>query len=633
MLARMLKQLVLAASLMVAIHPSMHAQAPLSADLEKPTLATASGGTLTVSFNTKLIQEMGVTLQANGSREQFELTSFNLGINNNATIRFSPSASSIERFIDGNLITREGFRLVRGNQVKNFANIQVRPLAGTPRDLEILDSDGVAWFYSDHIHHELINNKQDLSMRNMDLRLTRVAAEWLGDARLTGMAVGLMEFTTPLLRAPVVNAPQACGDPNWHGKLITPGNPAGGTYQADVRLINMSSFDYRRCNGICDGPGGTADGLVYFAPNAELKNSDTPTTADVPWHAKFTAPQAPHSNDQHPYLTWNVYRIHNTTGEIDMVGRAGIKHAFLTLNTNCSAYNCGDSHILWRACEDVYSSGNNDATLSLGPRSELVPAKGIWARCGSTYDADCNGAQDSSVPFNSFSNRLGVRESVLSDSNYTYYWEAWYVVRDDVNIYNSMGSRQFTPSWIPASAVWRAENPGAFVSGPVIDRFVAPNTTTFKNGFETPGQMNTEAATANGRMKLAVKVRQLQNGNFRYDYALMNFDYMKATLDTTGNAPRMTASSAINGFSINTSASLSNISFFSGDSAITDWTNTQSATALSFAAPNTGSELTWASMYRFSFESASPAVAGTANIQVPGEAAISIATLVPNEAG
>lgn len=609
---------------MVAIHPFASAQLPDSLSSSKPTLATASGGTLTVSFNTKLLQELGVSLQASGSAENYELTSFNLGINNSATIRFNPSASSIDRFVDGSLVTSEGFRLARSNRVKTFSNLLVRPLAGTPRDLEILDNDGVAWFYSDHIHHELINNRQNLSMRNMDLRLTRVAAEWLGDASLTGMAVGLMEFTTPLLRVPAVDLPQACGDPNWHGKLITPGNPAGGTYQADVSLINMSSFDYRRCNGTCDGPGGAADGLVYFAPNAELKNSDKPSTADVPWHAKFTAPQAPHSNDQHPYLTWNVYRIHNTTGEIEMIGRAGVKHAFLTLNTNCSQYNCGDSHILWRACEDVYSSGNNDSTLSLGPRSEIVPARGVWARCGSTYDANCDGAQDSGIPFDAFSNRLGVRESMLSDSNYSYYWEAWYVVRDDVNIYNSMGSRQFTPTF--QSPTWRANNPGAFVSGPVIDRFVAPDTTL-------PGQMNTEAVTANGRMKLAVKVRQLPNGNYRYDYALMNFDYMKATLDSSGNAPRMTASSAIDGFSVNTSASVSNISFFSGDASVTNWTNAQNASAVSFSAPNTASQLTWASMYRFSLESAGEPTAGTSSVQVPGETAISIATLVPNEVG
>jgi hypothetical protein len=53
----------------------------------------------------------------------------------------------------------------------------------------------------------------------------------------------------------------------------------------------------------------------------------------VPWYSKFSGSFPPYNNDQHPFLVWNMYRVAN--GAIQQIGASGMKHAFLTINSNC----------------------------------------------------------------------------------------------------------------------------------------------------------------------------------------------------------------------------------------------------------------------------------------------------------
>ena len=567
----------------------------------KPNAAwSARGGTLTVSFNTDLLRELGISLSADRVSNAQELSQIPLAMSDSATINFNAPQGNVENFIGGALQSAGRFEWQHKGKAKSFAGFLARPKAGTLRDLEILDSEGVAWFVSDHVHFELLDDRTRLSMRNMDLRLTRSAAEWLGDASLTGLAVGSMEFNAPVIASGPINIPQSCASPSWPGTLLVPGQPNAGTYQADVLLNSMSSFDYKRCVGSCDGPGGASDGSAVFAPNATLSNSDTDTTADVPWHGKFDGAFPPYNNDQHPFLTWNIYRI-SLDGQIEHVGRSGVKHAFLTINTNC-AVNCGDNHILGRRCGDVYSSGNNDQSTALGPRSEIVPALGIWARCGSIYDSNCDGTNDNPTLSGS-DNRLLVPESKISDSaNYRYFYEGWYIVREDVNIYNTMGSKEFTPAF--SGGLWRANNELSFVSGAVIDRWVNPAN-------PGSGNMSSEVVLVDGRLKVAVRTTLLGNGNTRYDYAVMNLDYVSAQLETLSSLNvRMLGRAGISGFSVPaTTASVSNISVTDGSASIADWTFTNGSNVV-FTTPSQAAEIGWSSLYSFSFEANAAPVAG-----------------------
>jgi hypothetical protein len=583
----------------------------------------ARGGEVTVSFNRDLLKELRIELVADGIADRYESSSFPLPVSDAEALTFLAPQGGLERLSGGALRSNGRFEWNFAGQSKSFKNFTVRPKAGTPRDLEFLDAEGVAWFNSDHVHFELLDDKSRLRMRNMDLRLTRAAAMWLGDVSLTGLAVGSMDFSANIVQRAPIAVPQSCASPNWPGKPLDPLNPAAGTYQADVLLSFMTSLDYKRCAGSCDGPGGVADGSAVFAPNATLNNSDTNTTADVAWYAKFSGNFAPYSNDQHPFLTWNIYRI-STDGQIEHIGRSGVKHAFLTLNTNCATYNCGDSHILWRQCGDVYSSGNNDSTTALGPRSEIVPAKGIWARCGSVYDVNCDGTMDT-TSLTSIDNRLLVPESSISNTtDYSYFYEGWYIVRDDVNIYNTMGSKQFTPNF--SGGLWRSNNELAFVSGPVIDRWVSPTS-------PGAGNMSTEVVLPPGRLKVAVRTKLLPNGKTRYDYAVMNLDFVNASLDVGANAAnvRMLSRAGIDSFSApSNGAVITNAFSTDGSTAIPDWT-LSNAQSVSFSAGSQAAELGWSSLYSFSFEANATPTAGQIKLTSPGYGSdILVASLVPS---
>ena len=561
---------------------------------------SARGGTLTVSFNTDLLREMGISLDADRLSNTQELSNIALAVNDLATLNFNAPRGNFEQFTGGALQSAGRFEWRHKGKTKSFAGFLTRPKAGTLRDLEILDSEGVAWFVSDHVHFELLDDKTRLSMRNMDLRLTRSAADWLGDASFTGLAIGSMEFNAPVIASRPINIPQSCAAPNWPGTLLVPGQPSAGTYKADVLLDSMSSLDYKRCVGSCDGPGGISDGSAVFSPNATLSNSDTDTTADVPWYGKFDGAFAPYNNDQHPFLTWNIYRI-STDGQIEHVGRSGVKHAFLTINTNC-VVDCGNNHILGRRCGDIYSSGNNDSSNALGPRSEIVPALGVWARCGSIYDSNCDGSNDN-PNLSSTDNRLLVPESKISDTaNYRYFYEGWYIVREDVNIYNTMGSKEFTPAY--TGGLWRSNNEQTFVSGAAIDRWVNPVN-------PGPGNMSSEVVLTDGRLKVAVRTKLLGNGRTRYDYAVMNLDYVSAQLETLSPLNvRMLGRAGISGFSVPaTQASVSNISVIDGSASIADWTFANSGNIV-FTTPSQAAEIGWSSLYSFSFEANAAAVAG-----------------------
>ena len=581
-----------------------------------------SGGELKVLFNPDLLDELKITLAANDSFRQNELQGFQFTLAESDSLSFEASNGSLENFTAGSLRAQGSFGLRFAGKEKRFNGFSVRPKAGTPRDFELLDSAGEVWFVADHVHFELINNKTRMSMRNMDLRMAAAAAAWMGDASLLGTNIGSLEIAAQVQRAGSIRAPSACGNPNWHNKLIDPNNPLGRRYQADVLLSSISSLDYKRCRGTCDGPGGAIDGEFVMAPGATLRNSDTDTTADIPWYSKFSGQFMPHNNDQHPYLIFNVYRVERATGKLEHIARSGAKHAFLTINTGCALYNCGDNHILWRQCADVYSSGNNDSTGDLGPRSEIIPSKGIWARCGSIYDPGCTGSQTGSGGTNT-SNRMLIKESNVSDTiNFDYFYDSWYVIRDDVNIYNGMGFKKFTPSFV--SGTWRSTAESAFTNGAFVDAWAmaAP---------APQASMVREIVTENGRMKFAVRVTQ-SGGEFVYQYALQNFDYTTARTEQVGSNPsnvRMLAQSAIRSVDFGDIAgNVTTATAFDGNDSKTDWT--AAAGTLRFSAPNAADELSWGNILSFTVRASDRPITKNIFIGGAGESeAFSVQTLVP----
>jgi hypothetical protein len=162
--------------------------------------------------------------------------------------------------------------------------------------------------------------------------------------------------------------------------------------------------------------------------------------------------------------------------------------------------------------------GTNDSTGSLGPRSEITAHRGTWERCGSVFDTNCDGIQNSVPGFSGAADprRLGVLESDLQVPGATYYFDSWYVVRDDNNIYNGMAYRQVTPTF--TGTAWTFGPLSAQRAGAVVDAWVNP-------AAPGPNADNRKIDTGVGQLTLAGRATDVGGGRWRYDYALMNHDY------------------------------------------------------------------------------------------------------------
>jgi hypothetical protein len=449
---------------------------------------------------------------------------------------------------------------------------------------------------------------------------------------------------------------RVCTTYPWPGVAV-PG-VEGATYQADLFMQNIS-IQPVGCQS-CTGAAGT--GIAAFAPSSTLRNnvndgvkqatiggdplgtSDAAYTADVAWFTKFSGNNPPYNNDQHPFLIWNLYRV-NANGGISQVGRSGVKHAFVSTNQGCTS-TCGvfGGHALGLGCSDTYSSGNNDSSSNMGPRSEIIPAKGQWGRCGSIFDTNCDGNANSSGN-DAWTQRMKVPEQKIAhtsgDGN-SFLFESWYIVRDDINIYNSMATESVNPQF--SGSQWSLTGASNYRLSGAIDRWVDPS---------APGAnaMNTELASSEGHAKVAVKVTDLGGGKWRYNYAVMNFDFARA--ETQGAEPnlRVLSNKGFDSFGVPVGAGVSILSPASdlGGTALNgNWRSSIASGQLTWS--NNGSlggigshgqppvilpTLDWGTLYSFSFISNAAPVAGTATLHVAlagSPAGYDVATLVPGAA-
>jgi hypothetical protein len=218
-------------------------------------------------------------------------------------------------------------------------------------------------------------------------------------------------------------------------------------------------------------------------------------------------------------------------------------------------------------------------------------------------------------------------------------FESWYLAREDINIYNSMGTVDTTQHW--SGSIWgiSASN---YKLGSAIDRWVDP---------ANPGAnaMNTELATSEGHAKVAVKVTDLGGGKWRYNYAVMNFDFARA--ETQGAEPnlRVVSNKGFDAFKVSVPSGVKILSPAAdvGDQnpnlnwtvdvrgGFVNWSTDTSVAGIgdgSHTFPAQLPTLDWGTLYSFSFISNAAPVAGTATLHVAlagSPATYGVATLVP----
>lgn len=617
---------------------------PLSASTGR---ATARGGTLTLRWNDDLLLTLGVERrELGGAKARVDRKVFDL--DPQTRFELDGNRRTLHQLAAGEGRFSGGFDFVARAKRVRWADPQLLVRPGDAPRIDLRSADGRTLFYIDTVMHEFLAAGTAYDIRSADIRIAPEFAASIGRADAADWPVGEAK-----LRMPVENwiggaVPKAAGDPNWPGEQVA-GQPAGTIYRADVFMQNITPQLMRcgTCTFAADGSltGCTATGTctaashIVYAPNSTLFNNtangsfavsinnngsggacpsppDPATcigvsaatfTADVPWWEKFTTSpndddfNYPYKfNDVHPNLIWNLYRLDavgaDPAGRITQIGRSGVKHAFLTTNTGAGCDSSNGGHVLGRSCSDTYGTGNNDASQDLGPRSELVPAKGLWGRCGSIFDPDCDQTENGGAA-SQFHQRMLVPTQRVTAPNGSFIFESWYIVRDDINIYNTMATRTvvFNASTL---APIGAQN-GPFLLGPAIDKWV-PRATS------TATARNVEVVAPEGRFQVAVKVHDLGGGSWQYEFAVMNHDFAReeSTGVESNHTLRVLSNRGFKRFSVPRAAGVivSQVEFDDGDSlAVNDWVGTDTGTAVAWQAPNDASSLDWGAMSRFSF--------------------------------
>ncbi|MCX7545181.1 hypothetical protein OS173_07450 [Marinicella sp. S6413] len=458
-------------------------------------------------------------------------------------------------FIEGSIKFRHQGMSLDFNDLR-IAHAKRSPKAGDMAVLDIIDGEDIL-FHLDNIHTVWEQGNSVLRYQHVDVRLSQWLADRLNKSDLTGQVVGSVQMINNVsqneLNASLKGLPPQCNSrPVW---------PSAQSH-ADVMLIALTG-ESRAVNG--------DNTRRIIIPTARLQNIGD---ADVPWYRVFTGSFPPHNNDQHPYLMWNLYKQKN--GRFTQIGASALKHAFYTTNQDCDI-DCDNNNILWPGCRDTYGRLSNDNNLYLAPRSEINPFLGTWDSCGSSFDPGCTGGRTNAAA--SDSQRMNIKVSDFTENQANYFLSAWYLVRDDVNIYNSMGSRQV--AYNPSNKY--LTNTGPFAQGPAADRWV-PDT-----GFDIAAMTSSFRVLQAGAGHLSVKTKviDLGGGLYRYHYFVENYDFNPGISALT--------------IPLQAGTSVSQYDFSDvDDQTNNDWAlTTPVGSSLQMLAPN-GNDISWGYGYAFS---------------------------------
>ena len=240
------------------------AAAPSPAAAARSQLWSASRGTVGVRWNRELAADLGLVLGAAQSRHaqlsgnQHEL----FDLQPAGSLDFDVRNGNLRQFISGGLQVRGGYAISSPAGRIDLTDFKLIPRQGGVPILDLVGADGRALFYIDRLMYELIDGRQRLAVRTMDLRLSPELATALGHPEAAGWAVADLEMTTNIVRQGAGAVQDAV--PKWHGTAV-PGVP-GAVYLADLFMSDMT-FQYSRCD-TCTGVGGT--GRVVFTPASTL---------------------------------------------------------------------------------------------------------------------------------------------------------------------------------------------------------------------------------------------------------------------------------------------------------------------------------------------------------------------------
>ena len=516
-----------------------------------------------------------------GARSADDVVVDTIEVRDLGSLSLRAPAGNFEGFVDGRLELVTDIVLRHADRVVSLERLSATP-AVSPKNshpvLHLSDGQGRHLATLSHLHIVADAKNQLLTIHNADVTATGELARLLDLPVLDGTPLGMAWLDLNLHVPPDADTSGIGRASDQRGLSCTnrPFWPQEGN-EVDVALIDIGSVAYQ-------GTTSEAEPRVKVAPSATLKNV---STGDAVWVPKFSQiPEYTFSpRDQHPFLVWNMYRI--SDGRIEQLGASGVKHAFFTVNFNCTI-NCGSGNILWPGCEDVYSSGTNNSNFNQGPRVDIDPAAGLFFSTCSFFDPGCAGSQtNNSSPFE---NRLMIDEAELDTPGAQYFLDSWYVVQHDVDIFNSMGYHAITPTEVGSGWSFPA---GPFEIGAAVEEWVAVNDpdpladhVRIRVPSETPGAAYPDNQPQ-GHLRVMARATEVAPGTWRYNYAVMNLDFSR-------NIDRVDIPFAAGAMLLDSSFLSPVVDGVAGD----PWSVTRNGDTLSFVAPASNA-LRWFSLYNF----------------------------------
>lgn len=336
------------------------------------------------------------------------------------------------------------------------------------------------------------------------------------------------------------------------------------------------------------------------------------------------------SNNQHPVIPQNIYRLMTVNGSkrFEQLGGSWLKHGFCALQgsvcnsgtpslPSCSPTCGGCCTSLGVGCSDPYSNTRNGDQTLLGPRQEVNPWTGVfpypytlaWNQTGNgiykriqVRNADIDPATTSSALF--FGEACYVHPSEGTNANKNNNFSYRRIIRATTGTGTPTGwNLSFTDSTQrtkPAINAWREYGNGTSGGAGIVDPTVTIQT------------IDDGDATNGGRMVVGYQVTDLGNGTWHYEYAVLNQNNHRGIRGFNVPVPNGVVLSNVEfrSLPVHSGEAKNNNAWVFTNSGSAQWMTDQS-----FAQNSNANAITWGTMYNFRFDASSAPQNVTASLR------------------
>lgn len=479
-----------------------------------PALASADeiwsvrGGTTTLELNVATLEKYGLTVErADPGKAVMGGAEIIFSVEPDSTLAFVLPEEMPPEFLGGKALHDASLRIRSKDSDAVMENVTVglveHDTTGFAFKWGFSGIDGAAGLAMGRYKAAFDRASDTMTMHSPELRITPELAERLGDKSLAGLMIG-----TLTLHAAVEWVGGSEPEPYLEPEPTLP-PPAGGP-----RALVGCDMAFCQLYGVIQmGRTGDRVGLTVATTSWNLG------TEDCIW---LNIP-----DEEHPFIVYGMYRLKTVDGSerFENIGYSAIKHGFYAMGSHqCGGPPCtfepghGAGDWLGQGCTDTYSASLNGQQSGMGPKHEVDPWAGYWYYPGSHMEGS------HSHP-NGWEHRIAVYDDDLNpalNAGATYTCEAYYVMMDDIDVWNSASWKDVTITGGAPGLTWSFGMSGSGTMANVgfaIDSWVGAQQTLIAE--EIPV---IEFSSPDGRSVLAAKATDLGGGTWHYEYAMLNVD-------------------------------------------------------------------------------------------------------------